>query len=114
MLICFSLAAAPPVRILKRSQIDFDAQEAPTSYDSDDEYIGSSPKHQYYESEKLLGKLYRAIDEKQVWKEDIHKEVSLGSENFWAPLLRLFTTQCRRFNISWDAKIDDARQIKSV
>jgi hypothetical protein len=111
----YSLSPVPPVRILERSQIDFEAREQQIDYDSDDEHIGSIPQHQYYKSGKLLGKLYRAIDEKQIWKNDIHRhEVRPGAESIWLKLLRLMTANCQKYGISWEHKSDEAKRIKDT
>jgi hypothetical protein len=51
----------------------------------------SSTKHRYYRSEKILGELYRSIDEDKIWHEDIHRdpdgENRREGESLWAQLL---------------------------
>jgi hypothetical protein len=58
----------------------FDAPTAPASYNVDDDE-DPGPTHMYYRSEKILGLLYRAIDEKKIWFENIkfsgHRRVSV-------------------------------------
>ena len=55
------MATGPHAVILKDKPVTF---SAPTnSHDDDDE---EEHQYKYYESEKILGKLFRAIDERQV------------------------------------------------
>jgi hypothetical protein len=103
------------VRIIDRSEIDFNGSEPPLEYDSDGEYEGSAPKHHYYRSEKILGKLYRAIDEKKIWKEDIRmNEVKSDGKSFWNELIALMSMLCSERDIVWTRRIKEAHQIRAT
>jgi len=110
-----SLAPAPPARIVDRSQIDFDTRELSPDYDSDDEYESGSVKYQHYRSEKILGKLYRAIDEKRIWAEDIRlHEVSKNGSSVWEEFLARATAQCQRYGVLWKNRTTEARQLRAT
>ena len=70
-----SLAPAPPTNIKDRTEILFDAPTAPSS-NSDEDDDNSGPKYLYYRSDKVLGQLYRAINEKKIWYENIKVPVN--------------------------------------
>jgi hypothetical protein len=59
-----SLSPAPPTKLVNQLEFDFTLDE-----DSDDE--GDGPKMNYYESPKILGTLYRNVDEHRIWREDV-------------------------------------------
>ncbi len=44
-------------------------EAAATATEADPSALGPVAQFIYYESDKVLGRLFRAIDEKQVWKE---------------------------------------------
>ena len=46
------------------TEIAFEAPVAPSMNEDEDDYSG--PKYKFYESQKILGKLYRAIDEYKI------------------------------------------------
>lgn len=53
----------------------------PASDEEEDQYSG--PRHVYYRSEKLLGRLYRAINEQKIWHEDVKSKVRPRGSSFW-------------------------------
>jgi hypothetical protein len=53
---------------------------AATAADDDPSSLGPVASFIYYESDKVLGHLFRAIDEKQVWKE-MQENSRAGAEN---------------------------------
>jgi hypothetical protein len=103
------------VHIINRSEIDLNGSEPPLEYDSDGEYEGSTPKYQYYRSEKILGKLYRAIDEKKIWKEDIRmNEVKNDGNSFWNELVALMSRLCNERGVVWTHRLEEAHQIRAT
>ena len=40
-------------------------------------------RHRYHFSEKILGRLYRGIDEEKIWNEDIHRTVNMSGPSVW-------------------------------
>src|ERR1700761_8049368 len=55
------MATGPHVHISKDKNLNF--QEGPQSRDDEGE---EGPSYRYYESTKVLGKLFRAIDEREI------------------------------------------------
>ncbi|XXG96387.1 hypothetical protein Hte_002669 [Hypoxylon texense] len=106
------LAPAPPANIVDRTEIVFEAPKAPALEDEDEE---SGPKYQYYKSSKVLGKLYRAIDEKKIWKENIHRIASSQGTSVWDQLSRYFRNECEKLgDVNWRPLQDDARRIRQA
>jgi hypothetical protein len=73
-----------------------------------DEDEDTGPTHMYYRSDKILGLLYRAVDEKKIWFENIkfsgHRSVSVFNV-----LLKHIKSECSRRlrEINWSRSITD-------
>lgn len=59
---------APGPRVLIEENINLKDDESDESNDDEEIEETSLPRIKYYESHKVLGKLYRAIDEHQIFK----------------------------------------------
>ncbi|KAI8634474.1 RdRP-domain-containing protein [Xylariaceae sp. FL1651] len=107
------LAPAPPANIIDRTEVRFEAPLAPSiEADEDDD---SGPKHQFYRSDKILGKLYRAIDEKKIWKEDIHLIINRSGISLWDELLVHVDRECEKLgHVDWMAALNEARSIRQA
>ncbi|KAK6955968.1 hypothetical protein Daesc_003615 [Daldinia eschscholtzii] len=106
------LAPAPPANIIDKTEIQFEPAKAPAAEDEDDE---SGPGHLYYTSNKILGILYRAIDEKRIWKYDIHQFVSRQGPSVWEELLQYINYRCQDLGyVDWEAALDEARRIRDA
>ncbi|KAI9369211.1 RNA dependent RNA polymerase-domain-containing protein [Aspergillus egyptiacus] len=81
---------------------------------NDDE--DSGPVHRYYRSEKILGKLYRAIDEHKIWNEEIRSVTAPNPTAFWKKLIDSLTARCISLGapVTWQHHIETARQIRSA
>ncbi|CAI4220129.1 unnamed protein product [Parascedosporium putredinis] len=75
------LSPAPLTQVYDRGQIEF----LDPSDDRADEEDGP-PNHTYYRSEKILGKLYRNVDEKKIWS-SIHKPIPYDGPSVWDQML---------------------------
>ncbi|KAL2016496.1 hypothetical protein VTK56DRAFT_3459 [Thermocarpiscus australiensis] len=95
-----------------------------TAQDDDEDDDDDLPRHRYYASEKLLGHLYRAIDEKKIWTESIKLRPSGphdgdGNDFWWRKLLRDFgrraqalgATQWHPQHHQQQQRLDEARRI---
>ncbi|RYP16074.1 hypothetical protein DL765_005332 [Monosporascus sp. GIB2] len=80
------LAPAPPAELKDRNEIIFDAPVIPAIDGDEDDNMG--PQHHFYRSDKILGKLYRAIDEQRICED-------LGG-------------------IDWESAMQEARGIRQV
>lgn len=110
-----SLAPATPANIIDRTEILFESTKPAFMEEEEDEDDESGPKHKWYKSEKILGKLYRAIDEKKIWRQDIHKNVKRQSVSVWDQLLQYIKAQCKELEgVNWQAAQDEARRIREA
>ena len=99
-----------------RTEIVFDAPIGPAGYyEEDDE---SRPIYEYYRSDKILGQLYRAIDEKKIWRENIKMGRPVDHENksVWAEFLeRIDRDVDKKIGvINWEEAIPEAQDIRNM
>ncbi|KAF2271259.1 RdRP-domain-containing protein [Westerdykella ornata] len=87
------LAPVPPAHIVDRTQIQLDELLAPSPDDEEDDDDADGPNHLYYYSEKINGVLYRAIDERKIWYDNIKIPVD-HSHGICVDLLHYIKSQC--------------------
>ncbi|KAF9874428.1 RNA-dependent RNA polymerase [Colletotrichum karsti] len=107
------LAPAPPAHLYDRNVIDFVGKDDTTAEDDED----MLPPHQYYKSEKVLGTLYRNVDEKQIWDEDINRVVSRSGPSMWEQFVGLMQRKIYDYSygrISWQTRRADATRLRDV
>jgi hypothetical protein len=103
----------PQAHIHDRSEIGLDQDVLQPAYDEDEG--DSGPPRKYYKSEKILGKLYRAIDERKIWCEDVRSKYATGGASFWDEFIRSSTERCNAFSqIMWTHRSEEARRIRSA
>jgi len=108
-----SLAPGPQTHIYNRTEIELSEDIIQATYDEDED--DSGPRCKYYKSEKILGKLYRAIDERKIWQEDVRSRVTLDEVSFWNEFIRSSTKRCNAFRqIKWTHRSEEARRIRSA
>ncbi|KAI0469337.1 RNA dependent RNA polymerase-domain-containing protein [Xylaria cf. heliscus] len=107
------LAPAPPANIVDKTEIQF---EAPTAQSADeDEDDDTGPRHQFYASTKILGKLYRAIDEKKIWKDDIKLVINRYGLSLWDELFVHIRHECKDLgDVDWEGAVDEAHNIRQA
>ena len=106
-----SMAPGPLAHIYSKSEIALDQYVIQAAYDEDD----AEPSRKYYRSAKILGKLYRAIDERKIWYDDVHSQVPANEDGFWNEFLWSTHERCSRIGpISWERWLDEARRIRLV
>jgi hypothetical protein len=73
-------------------------------------------KYKYYKSEKILGHLYRNVDEKKIWDQDIHRSISTDGPSVWDQLLAIVETEIVKYNldIDWTRKSEQAWKLRSL
>ncbi|KAI1169475.1 RNA dependent RNA polymerase-domain-containing protein [Nemania sp. FL0916] len=108
------MAPAPPTNIVDKTEIQFEASLPPAADEDEDDDVG--PKHMFYPSDKILGKLYRAIDEKQIWRDDIHVVVNRFGPSLWDELIVNITGKCQELfgEIHWQRAKDEASSIRQA
>ena len=87
------MAPAPPAELLDRSEISFDSPLLLVT-NEDDEDDNTGPNYGYYKSDKILGKLFRAIDEKRIWRDDIRDPAAEAAGPIWEELLDCIVEDC--------------------
>ncbi|KAF6787912.1 RNA-dependent RNA polymerase, partial [Colletotrichum sojae] len=108
------LAPAPPAQLYDRLQIDFIGRD---DAEADDDEDMAGPNHQYYRSEKILGTLYRNVDEKQIWDEDISRVVSKRGPSVWDQFVGLMERKIEDYThgtVSWKTRRADAKRLRDV
>jgi hypothetical protein len=105
-------APGPYAKIHEKEGIDFEApsnREAGEIGDDDDDFSN----YRYYESDKILGKLYRAIDERKIFNEIKERSAATHSTStatvvhaVWAYVQRITKL------IQWEHKKEWARDIR--
>ncbi|CCC05810.1 unnamed protein product [Sordaria macrospora k-hell] len=103
------LVNRPDVKIHDKSKIDLEEQYLKPDNDDDDD----TPRYKYYASKKLLGKLYRAVDETKIWTRDIKLEVLSDGPSFWDELERSLLKRIGTIGeVRWKHRLDEARRIR--
>lgn len=106
---------------MDKSEIELDEYVLEPAFDEDEEAF-SNPPHKYYRSEKILGKLYRAVNEQEIWRDQIHRSrghrLGLASgPPFWDQFL---STTTRRYEAvvpfterrAWASRLCTAHELK--
>ncbi|KAI1108683.1 RNA dependent RNA polymerase-domain-containing protein [Nemania sp. NC0429] len=108
------LAPAPPTHFVDKTEIRFEPPTAPSAEADEDDDTG--PRHKFYKSEKILGQLYRAIDEKRIWKDDIHLAINRSGVYLWDELFIHIKSQCdEHFGVvDWERALDEAHSIRKA
>jgi hypothetical protein len=97
-----------------RTDIVFDAPTRPAA-DEDDDDEDTNQRYRYYRSEKILGQLYRAIDENKVWRKNVLvNRMKTDDSNVWDTFMLRVTEECyeKLGGIEWTDCIDEAWNIR--
>ncbi|KAI0147126.1 RdRP-domain-containing protein [Xylariaceae sp. FL1272] len=107
------LAPAPPANLVDRTEIQFELPTAASDDEERDEDDDTGPRHKFYRSNKILGVLYNLIDEKRIWKEDIHVTVNRSGSSLWNELWGHIQKECLQLDeVDWKSSLDEARSIR--
>ncbi|CAN8097779.1 unnamed protein product [Discula destructiva] len=108
------LAPGPETRIVEHSAIQLDEYILEPAPDEDEDQFAAA-RFEYYKSNKVLGHLYRAVDEHKIWKEDVQSKVRERGASFWdefieklRPRYETLAGQPR----GWEVHLETARQIR--
>ena len=73
-------------------------------------------RHRYHRSEKILGRLYREVDERKIWSENIQKKVKTDGPAFWEEFLNAAGAKLRGLGLALDftKRLDDAWKIRDM
>lgn len=107
------LAPGTETRIVDKYAIELnDYVLEPASDEEEDQYSG--PRHVYYRSDKLLGRLYRAINEQKIWHEDVKSKVR-PLRSFWDGLIDLIRPRYEAIvddPSGWASHLETGREIR--
>lgn len=111
-------APGPEAHIVDKSEIELDEYVLESAPDEDEEAF-ENPRHQYYRSEKILGKLYRAVNEQEIWNEQIYRSRARRPTSFWSQYL---ATMTRRYeavvpvteHTAWVSRLITARELRAI
>jgi hypothetical protein len=104
-------APGPSITIHDKSAIDMEDYVVPQGDDEDDD-DDAGPRHRYYKSDKILGQLYRAVEEQKIWAEDIRMTVQTGNLSFWGDLLSSLKVRVAGIGpVEWRHRLDEAHRI---
>lgn len=107
------LAPGPEAHVLDLSAIELDKY----ILEEEEEDSYSSPRHRYYRSEKILGRLYRAINEQDIWNDQIKSKVRPSGPSFWDQFLAVMQ---KRYETvvpdggAWVSHLLIARQLRGI
>ncbi|KAI9741386.1 MAG: hypothetical protein M1834_003103 [Cirrosporium novae-zelandiae] len=108
---------APSPRVHVSKNIDIAGREVDDGPDDDDEDSSlTTPKYRYYESQKVLGKLYRQIDERAFFDEMESHMKTKSKKNAKTDILsEVFDYVLDQVgDLEWEHQIDAARDIKEM
>ncbi|KAL4779082.1 RNA dependent RNA polymerase-domain-containing protein [Aspergillus varians] len=108
------LAPGPLAYVHNKQDIQLEARYV---HPHPDDESDSGPVHMYYQSEKVLGKLYRAIDERKIWREEIRSSSIKPDPNaVWEKVIGSLTARCMALgaSVKWRHHMETARQLRSA
>lgn len=108
-------APGPHVQIMSKKSILYDTTVGGNSSDNDDDEDDGPAPYRYYESNKILGKLYRAIDERKIFLEiqtRVRMDGGLDSSTLMHAVWDNVKKRCRL--IQWEHKTEWARNIRDM
>jgi hypothetical protein len=108
------LAIAPPLKLYDKGQLAHIGEDDDLENADDDVMARSKPN--YYQSEKILGHLYRNVDEKKIWDEDIHRSINTAGPSVWDQLLTIVENEVIKYNldIKWTRQSKKAWKIRGL
>lgn len=81
--------------------------------DDDDEDNEEGPRHKFYQSNRILGRLYRGVDEERIWAKDIKMETSAKGPSFWDRLIAALQERVSAIGpVEWEHRSAEARRIR--
>ncbi|KAF9890609.1 hypothetical protein FE257_005740 [Aspergillus nanangensis] len=104
------MAPGPQMQIYSHSKVMFTELTSHAAFD-DDDY--NEFRFVYYRSEKILGKLYRAINEKEIWNECIQTSTTPNAAGFWNQFTSDLSEAYPTLQLSkWEHRMDEAWKIR--
>ncbi|RGP68784.1 hypothetical protein FLONG3_8047 [Fusarium longipes] len=107
------LALAPPLKLYDKGQLAHIGEDDEVDNSND---VMARAKANYYQSDKILGRLYRNVDEKKIWDEDIHRSINTTGPSVWDQLLTIAQKEVIEYklDIDWTRKSEEAWKIRGL
>ncbi|ATY61703.1 RNA dependent RNA polymerase [Cordyceps militaris] len=122
------MAPAPPTTTYSLGEIAF--VEVDEDEDEGDDGFGR-PRHRYHKSEKILGELYRAVDEKSLWARvtgagsrrnnagaGTATAAAAGTPSVWERVQRIMDGGLAGLGIArqldWRGRVEEARKVRRI
>ncbi|KAL2755351.1 hypothetical protein ACRALDRAFT_2105455 [Sodiomyces alcalophilus JCM 7366] len=117
------LAPAPPAVLHDKHHIEFlgkpaareDADAGDGDGDGEDAFRSN---YEYYKSEKILGKLYRNVDEKRIWDDSIHRvREKRQGPGVWPQFMALMRRKMHQYaqgRVSWRKRSEEAWRLRDI
>ncbi|KAK4223301.1 RNA dependent RNA polymerase-domain-containing protein [Podospora fimiseda] len=106
------MARAPDIQIYDKGDVELDDYVV-HEYDDDDSG-DPGPRLRYYKSEKIIGQLFRAVDEHRIWHESIRRTLPRGVVPFWRDFVdKIIRDRISPLgNVNWHRRVGEATQIR--
>ncbi|EPE07136.1 rna-dependent rna polymerase [Ophiostoma piceae UAMH 11346] len=111
------LSPGPIVHIYSKADINMDDFLVDNANEEDEGDGGfSAPAYKFYPSDKILGTLYRTIDERQVWVNDIQRPPEqFEGLDLYGAFLKWATYECANVRCyEWQHRRSEAQRIRSA
>ena len=85
--------------------------------EDEDEDEDDAPSHKYYLSKRILGVLFRAVNEKKIWEQEICQPVPQSETTIWDRFRSLMRDKITSLDITdfdFDGHRDKALQLRNV
>lgn len=104
------------MKLYDLGQIDFIEERGFDDDDDDDDDGMGGRRHRYHRSEKILGHLYRGVDEKKIWSEDIHRTVDMNGPSVWDQLMGRMQAEMEAYGIAAEYELhsEDAWKLRNL
>ncbi|KAL1890229.1 hypothetical protein Sste5346_008383 [Sporothrix stenoceras] len=119
------LSPGPIVEVHNRKDIDLEQFMAKFGFgeeedEEEEKHEMDAPSYKYYRSTKTLGTLYRAIDERKIWEDDVRRGTDPDDGDdpmFYDAFLEWATQECELLGCTttnWQRCTDEAFRIRSA
>ncbi|KAE8420364.1 RNA dependent RNA polymerase-domain-containing protein [Aspergillus pseudocaelatus] len=108
------LAPGPKTRLYNKSKIGLEQHVSHANYDDNDDADAEEP-YRYYKSERILGNLYRAIDEQNIWRKHVLSVSDTDEETFWNSVIEDCLRRCKSLSRTpREEHLGEAKRIRAA
>lgn len=106
------MVPGPWVKIKDKAEIEMNEEHLLEGADEED---AEGPQYTYYKSEKILGELFRAVEERKIWDKDIKWSGQGKDHDFWSRVTIELQAAAFRAGfgiLDWRGKREEAQRIR--